>query len=108
MLGLLLIYYIGNKFYQLAFEYEKSGWGYAIIGVITYYGITFLSGFVFAYVYLEFIDSSMDSGTEFGLTVLSIPIGLLGAFLLYKSLERNWKKTKESGLNNDILDQGLL
>ena len=34
MLGLLLIYFIGKYFYDLAAEFEKNKWLYAILGVV--------------------------------------------------------------------------
>ena len=37
MLGLLLIYWIGKKYYELATEHNRSPWGYAILGVFVYY-----------------------------------------------------------------------
>lgn len=107
MLGLLLIYFIGKYYYQLALQHNKNAWGYAILGVIVYYGTTFLSGFLFAFAYMEMGNDSIDSGTELLLTVLSIPIGILGAFILYKVLEKSWKNSISDSFNSDILDQDL-
>ena len=107
MLGLLLVYFIGKYYYQLAFQYNRNAWGYAILGVIVYYGTTFLSGFLFAFAYMEMGNDSIDSGTELLLTVLSIPIGILGAYIFYKGLEKSWKKSNSDSFNSDILDQDL-
>jgi len=38
MLGILFIYYIGRYFYTLAGRYQKNEWGFAIAGVLSYYG----------------------------------------------------------------------
>jgi hypothetical protein len=107
MLGLLLVYFIGKYYYQLAFQHNRNAWGYAILGVIVYYGTTFLSGFLFAFAYMEMGNDSIDSGTELLLTVLSIPIGILGAYILYKGLEKSWKNSNSDSFNSDILDQDL-
>lgn len=106
MLGLLLVYFIGRYFYQLAFEHNRSTWGYAILGVVVYYATTFLAGMAIGYAYLEFVDETIDQGTDLLLSILTIPFGILGAYVLYKRLERNWSNSKES-MNHDILDQGM-
>jgi hypothetical protein len=107
MLGLLLVYFIGKYYYQLAFHHNRNAWGYAILGVIVYYGTTFLSGFLFAFTYLEMGNESIDSGTELLLSILSIPVGILGAYILYKALEKSWKSSNSDSLNSDILDQDM-
>jgi len=38
MFGIILIYWVGKYFYQLAIEFNKSKWGYAVLGLATYYG----------------------------------------------------------------------
>jgi len=45
MLGLLLIYFIGKYFYDLAILHEKSKWGWAVIGVVSYYAEGFILAF---------------------------------------------------------------
>jgi hypothetical protein len=47
MLGLFLLYFIGKSFYELAHEYDKSRWGFAIAGVVAYYFGTFVAGILF-------------------------------------------------------------
>ena len=37
MLGLLLLYWIGKYFYKLAEAYDKSKWGFTILGIVVYY-----------------------------------------------------------------------
>ena len=92
MLGLILIYWIGKYFYKLADEFDKSKWGFAIVGIITYYGGTiafaFLVGIIMELSSPGFIDSYNE--TLFG--VLMIPFGLLSCFLLYKYLQKTWKQ----------------
>jgi FtsH-binding integral membrane protein len=107
MLGLLLVYFIGKYFYQLAFEHNRSKWGYAILGVVVYYSTTLLAGIVIAYAYFEFVDETIERGIEMLLSILTVPFGILGAYILYKKLEKNWSNSKHDSMNSDILDQGL-
>jgi hypothetical protein len=102
MLGLLLIYFLGKKFYELAHEYNRSRWGFAILGVVVYYLGTFLAGVVL----VLFGGSSLDNVPDIVISLLSIPFGLLSAWILYRMLERSWIKTQES-TNSDVLDQNL-
>jgi uncharacterized membrane protein (DUF485 family) len=103
MLGLVLLYWIGKRFYKLAEEYNKSEWGYAILGVVVYYGgivfVSFIVGFVGAIVSPGFTDNMND--VLFGL--LMIPFGILSCYGLYKYLENNWKKNQPDP--NELIDE---
>ena len=44
MLGFLLIYFIWKYYSELAVEHNKSKWGYALLGIATYYIGTFIGG----------------------------------------------------------------
>lgn len=92
MLGILLIYWIGKYFYKLADLYNKHKWAYGILGVLAYYGGTFFFGFFVGFI-LEFSSPGYaDSVNELFFGFLMIPLGLLCCFLLYKYLEKKWKK----------------
>ena len=102
MLGLLLIYFLGKKFYELAHEFDRSRWGFAILGVVVYYLGTFLAGVVL----VLFGGSSLDNVPDIVISLISIPFGLLAAWILYRMLERSWLNAQES-TNTDVLDQNL-
>lgn len=92
MLGLLLLYWIGKYFYKLAEEYNKSKWGFAILGVFVYYiGIILFSFFTGILMEL-FSPGYIDSVNEILLGLLMIPFGILSCYLLYRYLENAWKK----------------
>ena len=99
MLGFVLLYWIGKYFYKLAEEYNKSQWGFAILGVVVYYAGIFLFG-VIAGIIAEiispgFVDTFSDS--LFG--ILMLPFGILSCYLLYKYLEKTWKKNNPNPNN---------
>ena len=87
MLGILLIYFIGKKFFDLADDYEKSKWGFAILGIAIYYAVGFLLGVIMALFNADFIENTND--LLLGLIVA--PFGILGCYLLYVFLEKKWK-----------------
>lgn len=106
LVALLLIYGIGKKFYELAFNYERSQWGYAIAGVASYYAGTFVSVLIIA-VILEIYNPGYVESNEGWLGVLGIPFGILACWGLYKILENSWSKSKASS-QPDTLDGGMI
>ena len=46
MLGIVLIYWLGKYFYQLAEKYNQNKWLYAILGIVVYYVSQLFFGFV--------------------------------------------------------------
>lgn len=92
MLGLVLIYWIGKYFYQLAEKYHQNKWLFAILGVVVYYVSQIIVGIVMA-ILNELFALGIDFD-NFGVSLLGIPIGALFTYLFYIVLEKNWKKIK--------------
>jgi len=106
MLGFLLLYFIWKYYSELAFEYDKSKWGYFLLGVVTYYGGTFVGGFIIGFAAV-LMGSSIDSIPDILLSIIALPFGLLCVWGLYKILQNKWSKSaKGSDLNS--LDSDLL
>jgi hypothetical protein len=95
MLGLLLIYFIGKYFYQLATDFNKNKWVFAVIGVVTYYGGMVLFGFGLG-VFLAMSDNvDFIDNNEMLLNIIGIPVGIFSAWILYTVLKNNWKKSSK-------------
>ncbi len=92
MLGLILIYFIGKQFFELAFEYKKPQWPYAILGVVTYYGSLLLFAFILGIILGITGNADVVESNKFLFGILCIPIGYLCAWILLKVLEKKWKK----------------
>lgn len=106
MLGLVLIYFLGKQFYELAFEYKKSPWPYAILGVVVYYGFIFIGGFLIGVIVSLTGNYALLQLPEIVLGLMCIPVGLLAAWGLYKILQRTWKKElANKKVNIEILDE---
>ncbi len=106
MLGILIlflfIYFVGNRFYELAHEYGKNKWLYAILGVVSYYAGAFLSGFLIGF-FLVLMDSeAIDTTSEIVFNLLSIPFGILACWGLYQILKSKWKR--EHAVNTDAIE----
>lgn len=105
MLGLLLIFFIGRSFFRLAETYNKHKWGFAILGIASYYGGVFLGALLIG-VILGMIDPYMiDDMSDIGLGLMCLPLGLLTCWGVYKILQRNWKRTQPS---LDLLDSEVV
>lgn len=100
MLGIIFIYYLGRYFYRLAEAYNKHTWGYAILGVVTYYVGMFIAALAMM-ILLEYTPSA--DVPEVLINLLAIPFGLLAAWGLYKHFKKRW-----SGVvidtHSDLLD----
>lgn len=107
MLGLFFIYFIGKFFYVLAETYEKKRWGYAILGIVSYYVGVFLGAFALVFISGITGTNFIDDVDDFLVDLLCIPFGILAVFLLYIFLKRRWSRAsiRES---NIALDKDLL
>ncbi|MDG3583542.1 hypothetical protein [Galbibacter pacificus] len=99
MLGLLLIFFIGRYFYQLADDYNKNKWGFAILGIVIYYAGTFVAGIFIGLFYPTALET-MDS---LALNLIALPVGIIFCGVLYYILERNWEK--KSKIDPTSIDQ---
>lgn len=104
MIGILLIYFIGRYYYYLAEDHQKSRWGFAILGVITYYVGSFIAGFVIGVLVELFGSYSVDEISDFVWNLIALPFGLLACYGLFQLLKRNWEKkqNQEGGIIDEI------
>ena len=107
MIGLLLVYFIGKYFYDLAGQYNKSKWGFAVLGVISYYLGTFIGGVVVGLLFEFVLEISVEDFPELVLGLMAIPIAILVCWGFYKLLQSQWSKPSASS-TGDILDQNLM
>lgn len=75
MIGIFLIFWIGKSYYELAHEYDRSRWGYAILGIVTYYGGTFLGAFIIGLLSEAGLVGSIENVNSFLLSLLTLPMG---------------------------------
>ena len=110
MLGIFLVYYIGKQFYELAEKFKKNKWLYAVLGVISYYGGTFIAG-LFIGIVSEFgYIPSIDNIGELVLSLIALPFGVLACWSLYAILKNNWSKTRISKAlySEEVIDGDLM
>lgn len=86
MIGILLLYFIGKKFYDLAALHEKHKWGNALAAIGVYYGATLLVGLIIG---IYYVWIGKEDFNEFLVNLLAVPFGLLACWLFY-----NFKKQR--------------
>ena len=81
MLSIILIYYVGKKFYDLAGQFDKNKWVYAISSIVLYYASSFILGLI-----LGVLDIYVF---EWG-----IAVGIITLWGFYTYLEKKWDAQK--------------
>ncbi|EDP94895.1 hypothetical protein U8527_15175 [Kordia algicida OT-1] len=100
MLGLVLIYFVGKQFYDMAKKYDQSAWLYAILGVVSYYGGIIAGGVILGVIIGLFFPEFLDTTSETVLGLMTIPIGILACWGFYQLLKRKWTKDFEEKERN--------
>lgn len=104
MLGILPLYFIGKYFYELAFEHNRSRWGFAILGIATYFISQLAMGFILGII-LVASDTEFTGNMELVTNIAGILIGIAGVWLFYFLLKRAWEKNPKKGVSNsELLD----
>jgi hypothetical protein len=106
MIGLILLYFVGKAFYNLAGQHNRSEWGFAILGVVSYYGGLFVGGFILALI-IQAVTGSIDQFSETVLGLMALPFGVLTCWGFYKILERRWNRSPLVN-TSDLLDGDLM
>ncbi|MCM8568558.1 hypothetical protein NE848_04160 [Gramella jeungdoensis] len=91
MLGLLLLYWIGKYYYQLAEKYNRNHWGFAILGIITYYFGVMLFGLIIGVIVEIIAPGYIENMNDIALNFIIMPFGILSTYSLYKLIENRWK-----------------
>jgi len=91
MLGLLLIFFIGKYYYELAQDYYKHRWLYGIFGIAIYYVGTAIGGVVLG-IAIELFDLNFNLDNTFGISIIALVFGVATAFIIYFLIKRQWNK----------------
>lgn len=105
MLGLLFIYFVGKAFYDLADDYDKSRWGFAILGIVSYYLGIFCGAFLIGIVASFFWPDAIDDSSSIVWGLVGIPIGILLCWVFYRLLKSKWSTSTQS--SGESLDSDL-
>ena len=111
MFGFLFIYWIWKAFSNLAIKFNRNKWKYFFIGLIAYYGITFITAII--YVVIMGIINGFDTLNEgdydnAGLNLIFAVFGGVGCYGVYKFLENKGEKEKELIEKEGIETIGLM
>lgn len=104
MLGLILLYFIGKKFAELAENYDKTKWQFVVLGIITYYAGSITFGIILGFSAEIISPGSLDSINDHLLGLIALPFGLASCYGLYYYLEKRW--SNEPTVDSQIDDIG--
>jgi len=105
MLGLILLYWIGKSFYKLAETYDKNKWGFAILGIISFYAGSFISQFLIGVaIVLISGEEAIDNITDLQSGLIGLPFGLLTLWILHRVLKKSWSRQGLASTNVEVLD----
>jgi hypothetical protein len=109
MVGLILLYFVGKAFYDLAGIHQKSQWLFAILGVGSYYAGLVVGGILLAIGYELFLETSIEEVNSTLVGVLALPMGVLACWGFYRLLKNRWSgKQTFSESPEDVLDASLI
>lgn len=108
MIGLVIFFYFIAKYYmQLASDYDKKPLGYIALGVVAFYGSSFLYTFVVS-ILLEAMNSRWLYSSRVLLSLSSIPFGIAGCWGVYYMLKQKWKREVQSySKDSNLLDDEM-
>ncbi len=104
MLGLLLIYFIGKAFFNLALKHGRNKWLFGVLGVVVYYGMMIIGVFLIGAVAILAENESFIELSDTILGIIGIPIGLLSVWLFHYLLRKSWEKNPKDQ-NSELLDE---
>lgn len=108
MIGLVLLYFVGKAFYDLAGINNKGQWLFAILGIVSYYAGLFIGGIMLGVAY-ELFYGSLDEVNDTLLSVLALPFGVFACWGFYKMLKNRWERKESHSTNSeDVLDANLI
>ena len=89
MLGLIFLFFVGYYYYRLAEDHGKNKWLFGFIGLVCYYGTTFVTSTIYHLFYKYTGSLGFDVSLA---TLIPVGLGILMCILLYQILEHKWKK----------------
>jgi len=104
IIAFALIYFVGKSYYTLAERHNKSKWGFAILGVASYYVGLMIGAIIISLIYEFGFSQSVEDVSDVVLGLLSVPAGILSCWGFYKILENSWSKPKHFTAPEEILD----
>ncbi len=103
MLGIVLLYFIGKKFYDLAQLYSENKWLWAVLGIVAYYLGAFLLGINLSLIEELTGNYFIEDMPNILLGLIALPFGLLSCYILYYFLKRYFiSKHGEKRLKTDF------
>lgn len=106
MVGIVLLYFVGKAFYDLAAIHNRQKWLFAIIGLGSYYGGLFTGGIALG-ILSEAGVVDLNDTPDIVLGIMALPVGVLCCWGTYRYLKSTWERAEEEA-TKDVLDADLM
>lgn len=107
LLVIVLIYYIGTRFYTLAAQYNRNKWAFAILGILCFHLSSNSLGIIY-YILGSPLFSIAGVTSDVLLDFLSIPVGLFLTWLFYNHTQHKLEtSTPSPSSREDLLDDNF-
>lgn len=103
MLGLLILFFIGKAFFNLAKKHHRNKWLFGVLGIAVCYGMIIIGGIIVVAIALALGNEGILELSDTVLGMMGVPIGLLSVWLFYYLLRKNWEGNPKNQ-NPDLLD----
>lgn len=108
MISIVIAIGIFRFFQKLAVKYDKTHWKYGLFGMSVFFGIQLAFGFILGIAERLFKMNEVNfdfSGFSL-LNIFGIIIALIAVWLVYRQLEKSWKKDAVSAKISEIEEIG--
>lgn len=107
MLGIILIIFMARQFYNLAHDYNKNKWLWAILSIIIFYGVQFIASIIYILAFVGIEAEMQPWSSQYIVNLLvSVLTSIAAAYFLYQFLKNKWEK--EEDMPNDDNSLNLL
>lgn len=103
MLGLLLLFFIGKAFFNLAQKHQRNRWLFGVLGIVVFYGASIIGGFIIGFIAAAAGNESLFELPDFLQGIIAMPIGLLATWFFHYMLRKNWDSNPKDK-NPELLD----
>ncbi len=103
MIALLLVYFIGRAYYELARDHGKNKWLFLLVGIAVYYVSHYLFAFLIIFILQISSPTTLYQLSEFVIMLMALPFSIGVTWGLLQILKKNWKDFVVIK-NSDILD----
>lgn len=105
MLGIILIIFMARQFYNLAADYNKNKWLWAILSIVIFYGVQFIASIIYILAFVRYEEEMQPWSSQYIINLLvSLLTSIAAAYFLYRYLKNKWELEEDMPTNDNNLN----